>query len=64
MRCPICNHDTSDESDFCGNCGAKLSRYKRAEENTPVQEQQPTESPIRLRPLRKFDRTTRSLTIR
>lgn len=42
MRCPICNHETADDSNFCGNCGAKLSRYKKAEETTPKQVEQPT----------------------
>jgi hypothetical protein len=43
MRCPICTHETADDSLFCGNCGAKLSGFKKAEENTPAKEQ-PAES--------------------
>lgn len=36
MRCPICSHETADDSNFCGHCGAKLIDYKREKENSPV----------------------------
>lgn len=42
MHCPICNHETADDSNFCGNCGAKLSAYKKTAENI-LKKEQPAE---------------------
>lgn len=46
MRCPICNHETADENNFCGYCGAKLIEYKKEKKNALVdQEGQPAVEP-------------------
>lgn len=46
MRCPIFNHETADENNFCGYCGAKLIEYKKEKKNALVdQEGQPAVEP-------------------